>query len=50
VFVSANNGQTWVRKDHGLANSPVYQMQYDTSNNTLVVATHGRGIWSAPAP
>jgi photosystem II stability/assembly factor-like uncharacterized protein len=50
VFFSANNGHTWVRKDHGLANSPVFQMQYDASNNTLVAATHGRGIWSAPAP
>ena len=49
VFTSANNGSTWYRYGTGLPNVVVNQLTQDPNGN-LVAATHGRGIWTIPAP
>ncbi|MBO0869973.1 MAG: hypothetical protein J2P15_15540, partial [Micromonosporaceae bacterium] len=49
VFVSSNNGSTWSRVGTNLPNVVVGQLSVDP-NGTLVAATHGRGIWTIPAP
>jgi len=50
TFFSPNGGGQWLRIDHELPATPVYQLLYDTSTNTLLAATHGRGIWRRDAP
>jgi photosystem II stability/assembly factor-like uncharacterized protein len=49
VFTSADNGTTWSRLGTNLPNVVVDQLTLDP-NNVLVAATHGRGIWTIPAP
>ncbi|MCG8697514.1 MAG: T9SS type A sorting domain-containing protein, partial [Bacteroidales bacterium] len=47
IFESTDNGATWNYADNGLPAVSVWQM--DVVDNTIVVATHGRGIWTANA-
>jgi photosystem II stability/assembly factor-like uncharacterized protein len=49
VFVSSDDGTTWSRLGTNLPNVVVDQLTIDP-NGTLVAATHGRGIWTIPAP
>jgi hypothetical protein len=49
VLTSADNGTTWSRLGTNLPNVVVDQLTVDP-NGTLVAATHGRGIWTIPAP
>jgi hypothetical protein len=49
VYTSADNGSTWFRYGTGLPNVVVNQLTQDPNGN-LVAATHGRGIWTIPAP
>ncbi len=49
VFTSADDGTTWFRYGTGLPNVVVNQLTEDPNGN-LVAATHGRGIWTIPAP
>jgi hypothetical protein len=49
VFVSTNNGMTWNTLGTNLPNVVVDQLTLDP-NGVLVAATHGRGIWTIPAP
>jgi photosystem II stability/assembly factor-like uncharacterized protein len=49
VLTSADNGATWSRLGTNLPNVVVDQLTVDP-NGTLVAATHGRGIWTIPAP
>ncbi len=46
IYESLDNGETWHYADNGLPAVSVWQMLIQ--DNSLVVATHGRGIWSAP--
>jgi hypothetical protein len=50
TFFSPNGGKQWLRIDHGLPATPVYQLLYDSSTDTLLAATHGRAIWRRGAP
>ncbi|HEX8919509.1 MAG TPA: hypothetical protein VF898_13485 [Chloroflexota bacterium] len=50
VYASTNGGKSWARIDSTMPASPVYQLVYSSKNRTLLVATHGRGIWQAVAP
>jgi len=50
VFVSSDSGRTWRRIDQSMPQAQVYQMGYYATNNSLIVATHGRGVWKASAP
>jgi hypothetical protein len=49
VFTSADNGTTWSRYGTGLPNVVIDQLTQDPNGN-LVAATHGRGVWTIPAP
>jgi ligand-binding sensor domain-containing protein len=49
VLTSADNGSTWSRLGTNLPNVVVDQLTLDPNGN-LVAATHGRGIWTIPAP
>ena len=49
VYTSADNGSTWSRLGNNLPNVVVSQILVDP-NGSLVAATHGRGIWTIPAP
>jgi ligand-binding sensor domain-containing protein len=49
VFTSSDDGATWSRLGTNLPNVVVNQLTVDP-NGTLVAATHGRGIWTIPAP
>ena len=49
VYTSPDDGHTWFRYGTNLPNVVVNQLTEDP-NGTLVAATHGRGIWTIPAP
>lgn len=40
----------WAPTNSGLANVRVDQLQYRSSDNEIIAATHGRGLYSAPYP
>jgi FlgD Ig-like domain len=44
LFESTDNGASWHATNYGLPNVAIYQMV--VVNDQVVVATHGRGIWS----
>ena len=44
IFESTNNGYTWHYADNGLPPVSVWNMFIQ--DNQIIVATHGRGIWS----
>jgi len=49
VFTSSDNGASWSRLGTNLPNVVVDQLTVDP-NGVIVGATHGRGIWTIPAP
>lgn len=46
IFESTDNGETWYYADNGIPAVSIWQMFIQDSK--VVVATYGRGIWSAP--
>ncbi len=44
IFESVNNGYTWHYADNGLPPVSIWDMFIQ--DNNIIVATHGRGIWS----
>ncbi|MBL0176814.1 MAG: T9SS type A sorting domain-containing protein [Ignavibacteria bacterium] len=48
VFYSSNGGTQWQRFGTGFPNVVAYDMKI-TPANTLVVGTHGRGMWTSSA-
>lgn len=44
LVISTDNGDTWHLADNGLPNVAIWEMKI--KGNQVVVATHGRGIWS----
>lgn len=49
VFVSlVTSLGTWVQYGSGMPNVPVWDMDYDATDDVLVVGTLGRGIWTLP--
>ncbi len=44
VFESKDAGQTWTYTDNGLPAASIWQMK--VVNDEIVLATHGRGIWT----
>ncbi len=48
IFESKDGGKTWAYADNGLPPVAVYEMLI--VNDEVVVATHGRGIWSVSLP
>jgi hypothetical protein len=49
VYTSPNNGRSWVRLGTNLPNVVVDQLSLTPSGQVLA-ATHGRGVWTIPAP
>jgi len=47
VFTSADGGATWGTSNFGPAQVAVYEVNFMSGSQTLLVATHGRGIWTA---
>lgn len=50
LFESRNGGATWSTNEFGPANVSVDEVSFMHNSNTLLVATHGRGIWTANIP
>lgn len=48
VYVSETGGLTWVKNGNDLPNVVVGDLAIDRVNNTIVVATYGRGAYSSP--
>ncbi|NJM15487.1 MAG: T9SS type A sorting domain-containing protein [Bacteroidales bacterium] len=48
LFESADDGQTWHYANNGLPSVSVFDMK--VIDNQIVVATHGRGIWTLDLP
>jgi photosystem II stability/assembly factor-like uncharacterized protein len=47
VFSTANGGSTWVQDVSGMANVPVFDLDYRSSDTKLFAATHGRSMYSS---
>ncbi len=45
VFISSNYGNHWSELASGLPNTVAMHLDYNTGQNKLRVATHGRGVW-----
>lgn len=48
LYQSRDEGQHWTRYGAGLPNTAVIDIVFEPGRNRLVVATQGRGVWSAP--
>lgn len=48
LFISMNAGDTWELAENGLPNTAIWDMKI--VNDEVVVATHGRGIWTVAMP
>lgn len=48
LFVSTDNGKNWEYADNGLPAVSIWEMKI--RGNQVVVATHGRGVWSVNIP
>ncbi len=46
VYRSTNGGTTWTELGTNLPNTLIADLELHRSSNTLIAATHGRGIWS----
>jgi photosystem II stability/assembly factor-like uncharacterized protein len=49
VYASADGGMHWEKHGASLPNAAVYGIAVDLSRDEVVAATHGRGMWRAPA-
>jgi len=45
IYVSFNDGRSWLPLQNNLPHAPVYDMVVQEQFNDLVVATYGRGYW-----
>jgi len=54
VYVSFNEGATWIKDDATFPNVNIGALHIDTRTRTLAVGTYGRGVWrtalAAPPP
>jgi len=48
VFVTSDGGNSWVKRNNGMANVSVADLDYRSSDGKIFAATHGRGMFSAP--
>lgn len=47
VYESENGGASWSPAQQGPADVSVYDLQFVRGSETLLAATHGRGLWTA---
>lgn len=45
VFQTSDGGQTWLRLSEGMPRVATFMVRYHEATDTLVAATHGRGIY-----
>ncbi|MCI0391253.1 MAG: hypothetical protein MOB07_21135 [Acidobacteria bacterium] len=45
VFQTMDGGATWIRLEIGMPRVATFMVRYHTASNTLVAATHGRGVF-----
>ena len=50
VFASGDDGHSWTPFSTGLPAVAVFDLVFHQGSNTLVAATHGRGMWSLQIP
>ncbi|MBS1705196.1 MAG: hypothetical protein JST40_04935 [Armatimonadetes bacterium] len=50
LFTTADGGQTWSTSDSGPAAVAIYEVNFLNNSNKLILATHGRGLWTAEVP
>ncbi len=50
VYASPDSGKHWFRIDFNLPHSEIYLLQYNSTNNSVEAATHGRGVWQLRLP
>jgi photosystem II stability/assembly factor-like uncharacterized protein len=48
LFETLNGGESWSLADNGIPNAAIWDMKI--VNDEVVVATHGRGIWTVTLP
>jgi ligand-binding sensor domain-containing protein len=49
-YASTDSGKTWNYIGSGLPNAAVWDIQIHPRDNTLVIATDGRGLWVIDDP
>jgi len=47
IYVTSNNGTSWIEKDQGFANTPSVK-SFLITNNYIYVGTYGQSIWRRP--
>ena len=47
VFSTTDGGSSWIQDVNGMANVPVLDLDYRSSDNKIFAATHGRSMYSA---
>jgi photosystem II stability/assembly factor-like uncharacterized protein len=47
VFQTTDGGATWVRMSDGMPKVPVFMLRYHAASQSLIAATHGRGVYRA---
>jgi photosystem II stability/assembly factor-like uncharacterized protein len=50
VYVSPDSGGHWFRVDSQLPHSEIYLLDFNPTTNSVVAATHGRGMWQLRLP
>ena len=50
VYASMDGGTTWTIDDRGPGNVAVHEVRFLAGSNTLLAATHGRGLWTLDLP
>ena len=50
IFASEDGGETWSTTNNGPANVSVDELTFMHNSETLLAATHGRGIFTIPVP
>jgi uncharacterized protein (TIGR03437 family) len=49
VFQTTDGGATWIRLGNGMPRVATFMVRYHAASNTLVAATHGRGVFRLTA-
>jgi len=50
VFQTEDGGRTWERLGNGMPKIAVFMLRYHAATNSLVAATHGRGVYRLALP
>ncbi len=45
LYVTSDRGKQWMRVKANLPTVPIYEITLHPRDNTMILATHGRGVW-----